>query len=427
MPQADVSGTPGSSCCPAPTPRGCPQSCVPAATLPTELLAAILLTTCEPLQGASAHLTNKRQLAQLVQLASVCRHWHAAAGHAVRQHGSQIRLPCHCLTPALKDWAAHWTSLKLLLYGSHVLQGLEDFMRSTLALTDVELGWRTRSACKATYVDAVSQALAVAPALQELTYSMLQPTAFARSRTHLTFGYGINWLGGKLEDLMEDLQQLLLLQELEIDLSCGQVTLSKERLEGVQLPEGMLLHLFLHEFDPDDKTFDLSWLSEARNFELCFVLGSNSSDDELLGFSQAIQPVLQEGDSLFLQQCNSICEPAQQILSGLQLLQFKLRIRDLSSIVVLPYSNDVILTHNVLSSELYISEGEDDTPTFSTSLSWDAIRSASVQCKVIAEFDELSEGEQSKCSAYLQVSGTPVGSTAWQQSLAEPDETFVAR
>ena len=130
-----------------------------AATLPLDLLAAVLQTACK-----SADWEQQQELAKLVQLASVCRHWQKAAGLA-SQHMSPMSLPCSSLTPALQGWAKHWTGLDLWLNKHGVPPALKAFMGSTTALAKVTL--QCSRASNAADVAAVSQALVMAPAIQE--------------------------------------------------------------------------------------------------------------------------------------------------------------------------------------------------------------------------------------------------------------------
>ena len=157
------------------------------------------------------------------------------------------------------------------------------------------------------------------PALYQLGCYCLRPAVFSKSLTHLTFGYGISWSKRELEAMLLRLQLLPLLEFISIDIiNCG-VILSSLRLSALELPNLEALQLRMTQFQPH-LAFDLTWLSECeRSFELILVLEMDDSPDQLLGFSRKIQPVLQPSDSLYLEDCEAICQPAQQVLSELKL------------------------------------------------------------------------------------------------------------
>ena len=301
----------------------------PAASLPVHLLAAILQTACGQLA------TDQQQLALLVRLATVCRHSQVATADVARRFTSP-QLSCNSLTPALRG--AAWTALILTLDTHGVPPGLADFMRSTSALVEVDLD--SSGEVEAADIIAVHKALAVAPAVVKLTCYSLRPTVFPTSLTHLMFSE-LTWAAGELENLMVLISPLPFLRGLDIELFDCSIQLSEERLSGIRLPS--LWQLWLRVTEGEPRPFDLSWLADgARESELILVLESDDSADGLLDFSNKIQPVLSI-DILYLNECTSLREPAQEVLGGLKLCELEIRLADMSGLTVLPSSDHIRL------------------------------------------------------------------------------------
>ena len=384
------------------------------------LLAAILQTACEQLD------TDQQQLALLVRLATVCRHWQAASADVARCFTS-VQLFGSSLTPALSGRAG-WTTLILMLDARGVSPGLADFMRSTSALTEVDI-YLCSDVIEAADIVAVHKALAVAPAVVDLTCNSLRPTAFPTSLTHLILNSGIEWADGELEDMMVNLSLLPSLRYLDIELFDCSIQLSEERLSGIRLPSLWGFWLRLTEGEP--RPFDLSWLADrARRFELVLVLESDDSADGLLNFSNKIRSVLQPIDSLHLDETTFFCEPAQEVLSGLKLWQLNICTTDVSSLIVLPPTEHIRLCvklndWNLTASELQgLQQG---TMQFEAHLSWAAVTSARQSCEVSVNLEGLSRIEAAKCFTQLHVSDVFVGPAAWQQSLSEPQLPWTLR
>ena len=225
------------------------------------------------------------------------------------------------------------------------------------------------------------------------------------------------WRDEELEDMIDRLQLLPALEELTVELSDPDMSLSEQRLSEVALPSLQILWLRCLHFDPQ-MALDLSWLDLDRSFDVRFALHDDNSNDQLLGFSYNMRWVLQPSDSLFLENCTALCESAQQILSELELWQLCICIDDLSSLVQLPAAQLVRLAPNLRDPDFSDSDG---TPTYSTCLSWAAIKSAGQECEVVLDFDQLEDITPSNCFTELHVTDAPMGAAAWQQSLAELD------
>ena len=337
------------------------------------------------------------------------------AGHVAWQVTSPWLSCCH-LTPALKNWAARWTSLSLRLNGHSLPPGLETFMRSTSSLDEVTLWGSDDEGESDTMAVHIQQALIVAPVLQKLRCNLLQPTIFPKGLQEVTFS-SITWSNRQLEATLLRLQLLPLLEFISVELWDCEVILSHSRLAAIELPRLEMLELRMVSSTPH-QAFDLSWLSDCdRSFELVVVLEMFDSPDELLCFSHNIRSVLQPSDSLYLQCCSAICQSAQQVLSELKLWVLDISIRDLSSIVMLPAAQHISLHVNLRESDFSDSRA----PTFSTRLSWAAITSAKWRCNVVCDLKLLAFAHtinQSKCVTQLHVYDTPVGPAPWQQSLA---------
>ena len=145
-----------------------------------------------------------------------------------------------------------------------------------------------------------------------------------------------------------------------------------------------------------------------RSFELIAVLHGDRSDDELLQFSCDMHSVLQRCDRLSLDDCDALCEAAQEVLSELELMELRICIDDLSSLVQLPSAEFVRLTPNLRDDDFFDCDG---TFTHSTCLSWAAVKSARAKCEVVLDFDqrELKTVTPSNCFTQLHVTDAPMG------------------
>ena len=156
----------------------CPESSLPAACLPQDLLIAIL-------QRATRRQQVQWQLAQLVQLALVCREWQMAAS-IVATHLEDVKeLRCHTLTPALIGWTADWDHFRLVLDRRGVPPAMEACMRSSVALASLCLEC-TGTADEGDHL-ALAHALEQAPALHSL-YSLSALMVYPRCLRQLSFG-----------------------------------------------------------------------------------------------------------------------------------------------------------------------------------------------------------------------------------------------
>ena len=400
-----------------------PHLVLPAATLPLDLLTSVLQTACAHLNTPAQH---QHLLAQLVRLASVCRHWQTAAGTVASQLTS-LRLPCHSLTPALKPWAGHWTCLDMTLDKRGAPPGLQALMRDTSTLTEVIL--RSMDPPGPGHVQAVHQALAVAPAVQNLQCVHMRPAAFPRSLVHLSFDRHIQWAKHDLEALLMALQQLPCLQSISVELGFADVILSEERLSNLSLPSLQTLKLSMYTH----KSFDLSWLRRKdRAFALVFALDSIRSGDELLGAMQAMRSVLRPTDSLQIY-CECMDQPTSQVLSELVLKHFHLRIDNTSPMLAVPAAEHIEIEFVVSSDEVEdeLAGPDQGHICFKSSLPWAALTSARVSFKATldcADIYEVNSEEWVECCRQLHVLDAPVGPAAnpWWQSLAQPDRAWSA-
>ena len=400
-----------------------PSPVLPAATLPLDLLTTVLQTACAHLNTPAQH---QQLLAQLVRLASVCRHWQTAAGVVASQLTS-LRLLCCTLTPALTAWIGYWTSLDMMLDRRGAPPGLQALLRGTPALTEVIL--RSMDPPGPAHVRAVHQALAVAPAVQNLQCVHTRPAAFPRSLVHLSFDPHVQWAKHNLEALLIALQQLPCLQSVSVELGFAGVILSEERLSNITLPSLQTLKMFIYT----RVAFDLSWLRRKdRAFALDLALDCNNTGDELLVAMQAMRSVLQPTDSLQIY-CDCMGQPAQQVLSELVLQRFHMRIDNTSPVLAVPVAQHIEIEFVVSSAEVEDELAGPDPGTLylESSLPWAALTSARASFKAAldsAAIYDYSARDWVECWSQLHVSDGPVGPAArpWWQSLAQPDRAWSA-
>ena len=297
--------------------------------------------------------------------------------------------------------------------------GLAAVMGSATALAKVTL--RSTAGVEAEDAVAMHQALAVSRAVQRLECLTLQPTAFPVLLRHLTLSQDIKWANRELEAAFQLLRHLLLLNSIELQTGDCEVILSAERMSHFRLPSLRELRLRLREIK--DKAVDLSWFSNTgRRFALALELQFDCSDDQLLAISQKLRSVLQPHDSLWLWYCEAICEPAQQVLSGLELQFFLISVPYDHHITRLPTAERIELNLAVFDYDVAAAEDElsdmDDSPILSALMLWSVLTSARLSFTARVFW---MHSQSPDCSTHLDVLDAPVGPTAWQQSLARPE------
>ena len=367
-----------------------------------------------------------------MRLASVCRHWQTAATRAASGQlfcscsSGRISLPVHSLTPALKHYTRHWEGLDVILHSRGVPARLDNFMRS---MTQTQLGLYSAGVPEARDLVALQRALTLAPAVRFLLCNVLLLDGFPWSLTHLNFRPSIKWANRELEAVFQRLALLPRLAYITVTLSDCEVLLSEDRLADLELPNLCELQLQLHEHN-EELGFDLSWLSYERDFRFCLVLCWDNSDDRLFDFCCRIETVLGCDDSLMLKQCSLICEPAQQVLGRLELREFQMRVSSLFSIVMLPAAEEISLEIYISSTDIKAAEEDmldfgHETPPFVTQLSWLAVTSATEAFQATLDLTQVQNSRWADCPVHLHVSDAPVDTTAWQQSLIDPDIPWV--